>query len=217
MLATGLLVVDGGSLAASEPPIPLGLPSDTWRYWVPADNPLTPEKVALGQRLFFDQRLSADGTVSCATCHRPELGYTDGRAVAEGIGGRRGTRNSMSLLNVIYNPAQFWDGRVDTLEEQALEPLVNPVEMGNRSVEEVVERLRQDAGYRAEFQRAFGGGIDGAAIARAIASFERTLLSGNSPYDRFQAGEATALSPAARRGMCVFRGRGRCSRFNTIS
>ncbi|MFZ4984391.1 MAG: cytochrome-c peroxidase, partial [Blastocatellia bacterium] len=128
-----LLTRMGGSQAAvlSErvtasplPPIPLGLPVDTWRYWIPADNPLTPEKIALGRRLFFDPSLSADGTISCASCHKPELGFADGLPVAEGIGGRRGTRNSMSLLNVIYNTAQFWDGRVDTLEEQALEPLI---------------------------------------------------------------------------------------------
>lgn len=108
-LVTGLLALNGAPLAASgEPPIPLGLPADTWRYWVPADNPLTAEKIALGRRLFFDPRLSVDGTISCASCHKPELGFADGRAVAEGVRGQRGTRNAMSLLNVIYNTAQFW-------------------------------------------------------------------------------------------------------------
>jgi cytochrome c peroxidase len=221
-----LLTRMGGSQAAvlSErvtasplPPIPLGLPVDTWRYWIPADNPLTPEKIALGRRLFFDPSLSADGTISCASCHKPELGFADGLPVAEGIGGRRGTRNSMSLLNVIYNTAQFWDGRVDTLEEQALEPLINPAEMGNRSIDEVVTRLRRDPAYREEFRIAFGGPIDATGISRAIATFERTLLSGNSPFDRFQAGEEGALSAEARRGMAIFRGRGRCSRCHTIS
>jgi cytochrome c peroxidase len=217
-LGTGLRALDGGSLAApGEPPIPLGLPADTWRYWVPVDNPLTPEKIALGRRLFFDPRLSVDGTISCAGCHKPELGFADGRPVAEGVRGQRGTRNAMSLLNVIYNTAQFWDGRTDTLEEQALEPLVNPVEMGNRSVDEVLARLAADPDYRADFRKAFGGGIDRQGLARAIASFERTLLSGNSPYDRFQAGEEGALSPAARRGLSVFRGRGRCTRCHTVS
>ncbi|NBO65643.1 MAG: cytochrome-c peroxidase [Acidobacteria bacterium] len=199
------------------PAIPLGLPADTWRYWVPADNPLTLAKVALGRRLFFDRSLSLDGTVSCADCHQPSLAFTDGRSVAVGIGGRRGTRNSMSLLNVVYNTAQFWDGRVDTLEEQSLQPLVNSVEMGNHSVEEVVVRLAAKRHYQTEFRQAFGGEIDATGIARAIASYERTLLSGNSPFDRFQAGDEGALTPAARRGMSIFRGRGRCSRCHTIT
>jgi len=217
----------GEARQASQEPVvgrtvPTGLPADTWDYYVPASNPITAgpitaRKIALGRRLFFDQRLSANGTIACVTCHRPEYGFTDGKPVAEGIGGQRGTRNSMSLLNVIYNGAQFWDGRVDTLEEQALEPLVNPVEMGNRSVAEVVARLRADEGYRREFEQVFGGEIDGARIAAAIATFERTLVSGDSPFDRFQAGDENALSSAARRGLAVFRGRGRCSRCHTFS
>jgi cytochrome c peroxidase len=200
---------------APEPlPIPLGLPADTWSFYVPANNPLTAEKVALGKRLFFDPALSADGKISCATCHQPERGFADAEPLAVGIGGRRGTRNSMSLLNVIYNPAQFWDGRTDTLEQQALEPLTHPDEMGNRSLPEVLERLRGDAEYRAGFRAAFGekGEIDAARLAMALASYERTLVSGNSPFDRFQAGDGTALPPAARRGLSIFRGRGRCSR-----
>lgn len=229
LATTALLAVLLGSVggqAAGEgeagsdpawPSIPLGLPADTWRYWIPADNPLTPEKIALGRRLFFDRGLSSDGTVSCADCHKPELGFTDGLPVATGVGGRRGTRNSMSLLNVTYNTAQFWDGRVDTLEEQALEPLVNPVEMGNRSVEEVIARLRANGSYQEEFRAAFRDGVSATNAARAIASFERTLLSGNSPFDRFQAGEEGALTAEARRGMAIFRGRGRCSRCHTIT
>src|ERR671923_129906 len=102
---------------------PLGLPPDTWDYYVPKSNPVTAAKIELGRKLFFDGRLSADGNISCATCHKPELAFTDGRPVAEGISGRRGVRNSISLLNAMFNPAQFWDGRVNTLEEQAVEPL----------------------------------------------------------------------------------------------
>ena len=99
---------------------PLGLPPDLWTYYVPKGNPVTAAKVELGRKLFFDQRLSTDGTVSCATCHKPELAFTDGRPVAEGVSGRRGPRNSISLLNVVFNPSQFWDGRADTLEQQAI-------------------------------------------------------------------------------------------------
>jgi len=206
---------EGAVGMALEPlPIPLGLPADTWSFYVPANNPLTAEKVALGKRLFFDPTLSADGKISCATCHQPERGFADAEPLAVGIGGRRGTRNSMSLLNVIFNPAQFWDGRTDTLEQQALEPLTHPDEMGNRSLTEVLERLQGDAEYRAGFRAAFGekGEIDAARLAMALASYERTLVSGNSPFDRFQAGDVTALTPAARRGLSIFRGRGRCSR-----
>ncbi|MFM8394701.1 MAG: cytochrome-c peroxidase, partial [Acidobacteriota bacterium] len=219
LLAALLPWVNEGMAAEQfyQEPVPLGLPTETWRYWVPVSNPLTPAKVALGRRLFFDPRLSADGTISCASCHKPEMGYADGRPVAEGIGGQRGTRNSMSLLNVIYNTAQFWDGRVDTLEEQALQPLTNPVEMGNRTIDEVLARLRSDRGYREEFRSVFGREIDPVGMAQAIASFERTLLSGNSPFDRFQAGEEGALSAEARRGMAIFRGRGRCSRCHTVT
>lgn len=201
-------------MAREALPIPLGLPADTWTFYVPASNPLSAEKVALGKRLFFDPSLSADGKISCGSCHQPERGFADAEPLAVGIGGRRGTRNSMSLLNVIYNPAQFWDGRTDTLEQQALEPLTHPDEMGNRSLAEVLERLRGDAEYRAGFRAAFGENqaIDAPRLAMALASYERTLVSGNSPFDRFQAGDETALSPAARRGLSIFRGRGRCSR-----
>lgn len=209
------------SLPAQQPTstrsIPLGLPADTWDYYVPPQNPLTPAKIELGRRLFFDGRLSADGTISCATCHQPEMGFADGKPVAEGIHGRKGTRNSMSLLNVIYNTAQFWDGRVDTLEEQALAPLTNQLEMGNRSVDEVVARLRADEAYRREFREVFGGEITAERLAQAIATFERTLVSGDSPFDRYQAGDEQALSPEARRGFAVFRGRGRCSRCHSFS
>ncbi len=200
------------------PPIPPGLPADTWSYYVPADNRLTLAKIALGRRLFFEKRLSADETIACATCHQPERAFTDGKPVAEGIRGRRGSRNSMSLLNVIYNTAQFWDGRADTLEEQALQPLTNPREMGNDSVEEPLSRLRSDPAYRRAFREAFGNDeVTPSRVAASIASFERTLLSGDSPFDRFQAGDDQALTPAARRGLSLFRGRGRCSRCHVFS
>jgi cytochrome c peroxidase len=133
--------------------VPLGLPSDTWEYYVPRHNPQTAAKVELGRKLFFDTRLSADGTVACATCHKPELAFADGKAVAEGIAGRRGPRNSPTLLNVIYNPGHFWDGRADTLEEQAIQPLINPLEMGDKTHAAVVARLQQSPEYPANFNR----------------------------------------------------------------
>ncbi len=197
--------------------IPLGLPKDTWDYYVPKNNPLTAAKVELGRKLFFDARLSADGNVSCATCHKPELAFADGKAIAEGIKNRRGVRNSPSLLNVMFNPAQFWDGRVDTLEQQAIEPLINPLEMGNASHDDVIKRLRNIAEYRSEFQSVFGGEIAIDRVGQAISAYERTLLSGDSPIDRFVAGDESALSEAAKRGFAIFRGRSRCARCHSFS
>ena len=134
---------------STNPPIPLGLPADTWDYYVPRKNPMTPAKIELGRKLFFDSRLSADGRISCASCHDPKLAFTDGRSTASGIEGRRGARNSPTLLNAMFNTGQFWDGRADRLEDQAVQPLVNLLEMGNGSYDEVVNRLRAIPEYRA--------------------------------------------------------------------
>jgi cytochrome c peroxidase len=197
--------------------IPLGLPADTWEYYVPRNNPLTPARIELGRKLFFDPRLSADGKISCSTCHKPEFAFADGKTVAEGIAGKLGARNSPTLLNAMFNAGQFWDGRADTLEEQAIQPLTNPLEMGNASYDEVVARLRAIPEYREEFQRAFGKPVKIELAGHAIAAFERTLLSGDSPFDRFNAGEPDAISDAAKRGFTLFRGKARCSRCHTFN
>jgi cytochrome c peroxidase len=197
--------------------IPLGLPADTWDYYIPKSNPLSAAKVELGRRLFFDKRLSADGTVACATCHDPKLAFTDGKAVAEGIAGRHGTRNSPTILNAIFNAGQFWDGRTDTLEDQARLPLINPLEMGDQSHEAVIARLREMPEYRERFQRVFGSPATIDHLAKAIAAYERTLVSGDSPFDRFIAGDREAIGEAARRGFALFRGKARCSRCHTFS
>ena len=197
--------------------IPLGLPADTWDYYVPRKNPMTPAKIELGRKLFFDARLSADGRISCASCHDPKLAFTDGRAVAEGIAGRRGSRNSPTLLNAMFNTGQFWDGRADTLEDQAVQPLVNPLEMGNDSYDEVVKRLRAIPEYYAEFQSIFGSEVKIELIGKAIAAYERALVSGDSPLDHYVAGNQNAISEAAKRGFALFRGKARCSRCHTFS
>lgn len=197
--------------------IPSGLPADTWDYYVPRNNPMTPAKIELGRKLFFDARLSADGKVSCSSCHDPKLAFTDGKAVAEGIAGRRGSRNSPTLLNATFNTGQFWDGRADTLEDQAIQPLINALEMGNDSYDEVVKRLRAIPEYRAEFQSVFGAEVKIELVGKAIAAYERTLVSGDSPFDRFIAGDQNAISEAAKRGLAVFRGKARCSRCHTFS
>ncbi|HXF05156.1 MAG TPA: cytochrome c peroxidase [Blastocatellia bacterium] len=194
------------------PPLPRGIPADLWEAMIPKDNPLTEAKVALGKDLYFDPRLSVDNTVSCATCHDPKFAFTDGKPVSEGVQGKKGARNAPTILNAMFNVEQFWDGRAPSLEEQAKQPLINPVEMAMPSHEAVVAKIKQIPDYVRRFQQVFGGRdpvtIDN--IARAIAAFERTQLSGDSPFDRFIAGDKTAISEAAQRGWALFQGKARC-------
>ncbi|MDA2926430.1 c-type cytochrome [Acidobacteria bacterium AH-259-G07] len=179
---------------------------------VPKNNPLTAESVELGRRLFFEKRLSRDGTLACASCHLRERSFTDGRPVAVGIGGKRGHRNVPTLLNRAYGRSMFWDGRAASLEEQALQPMVNPRELGNTR-EEIVRRLQASETYRRLFRRAFRTEqVTIERVTRAIASFERTLLSANSPFDRYELlHDKNALSESARRGLDLFRGKANCS------
>jgi cytochrome c peroxidase len=177
---------------------------------VPADNPLTPEKIELGKQLYFDPRLSRDNTVSCATCHDPEKGWSNGDAFATGVRGQVGGRSAPTIVNAAYADLQFWDGRAHRLEGQALGPIQNPIEM-DLTLDEVVAKLNKISGYREAFQKVFGTDVTADGIAKAIASFERTCLSGDAPYDRFKAGDSTALSEAAQRGMKIFFGKGQCS------
>jgi len=181
--------------------IPLGL--DPELQYIPEDNPLTAEKIELGKMLYFDKRLSADNTVSCASCHHPKFGFTDGMAVSTGINGQKGGRSAPTVVNRLFSAEQFWDGRAEDLEAQALGPIQNPIEMGS-TLEAVVEKLNAIQGYRMKFKSVFGTEVSSEGIAKAIASFERTVLSGNSPYDRFKAGDDGALSESARRGLNLF-------------
>jgi cytochrome c peroxidase len=184
---------------ALEPKVPLGLPP----LPVPDDDPLTEAKIELGKLLYFDKRLSKDGTVSCATCHDPKMAWAEDKAVSTGIGGLQGTRNSPTVINAAYARNLFWDGRAATLEEQALGPIENPVEMGHK-LDELVAELNKIEGYRTRFQKVFGTEVTKEGIARAIAAFERTVLGGNSPYDRFVAGDETALNASQKRGLVHF-------------
>ena len=197
--------------------LPLGVPLELWNYFVPSDNPMSEAKVALGRDLFFDKRLSADGSLSCSTCHDPRFGFTDGKQVPEGIHGRKGTRSAPTILNAMFNAGQFWDGRVDSLEEQARHPLVNPDEMGNPSTDAVVARLRMSPEYSARFRAVFGEDVTIGSLSKAIACYERTLVSGNSPFDRYVAGNREAMSEPARRGMLLFNGKARCSVCHTFA
>jgi cytochrome c peroxidase len=177
---------------------------------VPDDNPMTMEKVNLGKQLYFDTRLSADDTVSCATCHHPSKGWTDQAPVSTGIDGQKGGRSAPTVINSAYALFQFWDGRSPTLEDQAKGPIENPIEMGEIH-ENVVKKLNAIPGYRSQFQNVFGTDVTIDGIAKAIAAFERTVISGDSPFDRFQAGDDAALSDAAKRGLDLFLDKAQCS------
>ena len=177
----------------------------------PRPNPMSVEKVELGRMLFFDKRLSADGTVSCASCHSPTLGFSNALPVSPGIGGQVGTRNAPTIYNVAYGNEMFWDGRASTLEHQATGPITNPIEMGN-TMPNFLDTLSQIPEYRTLYRKAFDNRkIMAWSLARALAAFERTILTGNAPYDRFKAGSENAMSPAARRGLEIFEGKGRCA------
>lgn len=206
-----------GPLADPRALFQVGLPEQLTRETIPSDDPLTPGKVKLGERLFFDGRLSADNTVACASCHDPARAFTDGRPVSVGIHGRMGQRNSPTILNALYNKAQFWDGRVDTLEQQAALPIVNPSEMGQPTLEAAVNKLATIEEYQEGFRTVFDHPVNGADLLRALAAYERTLVSFGSPFDHFIAGEASAISPAAKRGWELFNTKARCNKCHALS
>jgi cytochrome c peroxidase len=198
----------GHDVGASFPLVPV--PGLDLLVPIPESNPLTRDVVALGERLFFDPELSASGAVSCASCHRPERAFSDSVPISPGVFGRTGQRNAPALVNRAYGRTFFWDGRAATLEEQVLHPIQDSVEMG-QPLAALAERLRRSARYRAEFRRAFGRpAIDSTAVARALASYVRTIRSGNAPVDRWRDGDSSALSPDARRGFALFTGRANC-------
>ena len=185
-------------------PLPLTAPE-------PANNPSTPEKIALGARLFNDSALSRDGTVACVSCHDTKRGGgVDGRQFSRGVGGQLGGRNAPTVFNAAFQAWQFWDGRAHSLEEQALGPIANPVEMGSTDLNAVVERIKADRSYVDAFTAAFGAGdpVSIERVAQAIAAYERTLITPDSPYDRFVRGDESALSPQQVRGMALFESAG---------
>jgi cytochrome c peroxidase len=182
---------------------PLGLPEVP----VPNDNPMTAEKVELGRMLYFDKRVSKDGTISCATCHDPKMAWAEHTPTSTGIHKQVGGRNSPTVINAAYAPAQFWDGRAASLEAQAVGPVGNSIEMGH-SMPAVVKDLNEIAEYKARFQKVFGTDVTEDGFAKAIAAFERTVLSGNSPYDKFKSGDQGALTEAQQRGMKLFESAG---------
>jgi cytochrome c peroxidase len=188
-------------------PVPLGL--DLFAP-IPRDNALSPARVALGKQLFFDPILSSDGRVSCSSCHRPDHAFSDTSASSLGAQQREGRRNAPSLLNAVYRTEFFWDGRAASLEQQALEPIQDSLEM-NLRLDDLEARLRARPRYRRAFRREFGVDPTATDIARALASYLRTLRSGDAPIDRFRSGDTSALSPLARQGFQLFIGNAGCA------
>jgi cytochrome c peroxidase len=176
---------------------------------VPTDNALSEARVGLGRRLFFDPILSGDGSTSCASCHDPAKSFATDDRLAIGVAGTRGARNSPSLINRLYGTSFFWDGRAASLEEQALKPIGNKIELAS-SVDEALARLHADRTYVKQFRQAYDGEVTAENLAKALAGFQRTLLSGDSPVDRFQAGDVSALTSDERVGLWIFESRGGC-------
>lgn len=207
-LLSAMATAPGRASAQTDAPPepPLGLPPIFW----PEGNPYSAAKAELGRQLFFDKRLSSDQSVACASCHSPEHAFTDGAAVSTGIGKQKGGRSAPTVINRAYSTLQFWDGRAPTLEEQAKGPIANPIEMTSyddaaAAHKACVDCLKGIPGYVKQFQAVFGTEdftID--HVAQAVATFERTVLSGNAPFDKYKAGDRTAMSPSQVRGMDVF-------------
>lgn len=223
-------IVEASQTPGHAPPIPaasplaapksldqVGVPLEATRTAVPGENPQTPEKIALGEKLFFDGRLSVDGTVACSTCHDPERAFTDGRPVSIGVQGRAGQRNAPTILNALYNKAQFWDGRVKTLEEQAALPIVNPSEMGQPNLDAAAAAIAALPEYQKAFYSIFGRPPNGTDLVRAIASYERSQFSFDSPFDHFIAGDKNAISDSARQGWELFNTKARCNKCHALS
>jgi cytochrome c peroxidase len=188
-------------------PVPLGLPPIPW----PEDNPYSPARAELGELLFFDGRLSANGTVSCAFCHEPARAFSGSTPDSKGVNNERGSRHAPSLINRAWGKSQFWDGRAPTLEAQVIIPVTNANEMG-MTADRVVNEIRSIEGYRPLFAKAFGDStINFERIAKAIATFERTIVSGNSAYDRYIAGDKSALTKEQKDGLDFFNKKGECA------
>jgi cytochrome c peroxidase len=212
------LILGGMSVSVGAEPqksydleIPLGLDEDGFK--VPEDNPLTKEKVKLGRLLFFDKRMSKDNSISCSTCHIPQLAFTDGQPVSAGIKHQQGGRSAPTAINRGFSQVQFWDGRAATLEDQSVGPLTNPIEHGFVDNDAVIAKINSIEDYKKLFKESFATDVITIKhVGKAIASFQRTLISGNSPFDKFDYdGDEKAISESAKRGKKLFFGKARCN------
>jgi cytochrome c peroxidase len=203
----GLLVVvlalapDWSQAAEFKLALPAGLQEQAAR--VPADNPITPEKIALGKKFFWDKRWSISGTVACVSCHQPDHGWSDPQQFSTNFAGKPTGRHAPTLVNRLFSERQLWTGLRGTLEEQATND-------SNRTVEKVMEQLGSIPAYRQEFRKVFGRDFDADGVGQAIAAYVRTIVSGNAPYDRFRAGDRGAMSASARNGLILFEGKALC-------
>lgn len=200
-LAAGSVTVDGITVPDIGP-LPTVVP-------VPATNLNYQAKVDLGKQLYFDGRLSKNNAISCAFCHNPFTGFADPRQTSIGVGGGLGGRQAPTVFNTGFIPLQFWDGRAGSLEEQAIGPIANPVEMAETH-ENVVKKLGKIKGYQQQFRAVFGTDVNLQGIAEAIAAYERTVISTNSAFDKYVLGDAQAMDKTALRGMALFKGKARC-------
>jgi cytochrome c peroxidase len=190
--------------------VPAGFDPVVWQAFVPEDNATTAERVALGKKLYFDERLSKDGTVSCATCHDVTRAFTDQRKVSEGIAGQLGRRNAPTTMNATLLQTLFLDGRSPTLDHQARMPIINPVEMGFPDGESAAKAIAGDSQYQKMFRAAYGRDVNYEDIGRAIGAFERTLVFIDSPFRRFLLGDGNAISAEAKQGFRLFNEKARC-------
>lgn len=209
--------------APVKPTFPAGVSPQLYAIAVPHSREPTPDLIDLGEKLFKDKRLSVDDSVACETCHDPTKGFSDHRgneATSAGVKNQHGQRNAPTVLNALFQASQFWDGRAATLEDQAKLPILNPVEMGQKAPEDVVAKVTKIPEYAQAFNAIYGNPGTYDEIASAIAAFERTQYSGNSPFDRFLAGDQQAIGDSAKRGWALFQGKARCSAchaFNSVS
>jgi cytochrome c peroxidase len=200
-----------GADAAKPAALPPGVSPVLYELALPDGKAPDAALVALGDKLFNDKRLSVDDSVSCATCHDPEKGFVDHKPQAEGVRKQRGQRNSPTVLNAMFNASQFWDGRAAKLEDQAKLPILNPIEMGQKSADDVVAKLAGLPEYPGKFREIFGRDLNYDDLAAAIAAFERTQFAGDAPFDHFILGDDKAIGANAKRGWALFNGKGRCN------
>ena len=195
---------------AAEAEIPRGIDPLVWQSLVPKDNEINAARIALGKKLYFETRLSKDGTLACATCHDVTRSFTDRRPVSEGIADQLGQRNAPTTMNALFFQTQFLDGRAPSLEEQAKLPILNPIEMGQPNAEATLLNIAPDQEYQKMFQAAYGRPVNYDDLGRAIASFERTFVFLDAPFDEFVAGDTGAISAKAADGWILFNGKARC-------